>query len=205
MSSKPKEATLTDVLSAVQGVSQKVEAVAGKVEALDRRVTSLEQPALKPRSETPIRSSEKRPAPGGGRVTIEDVGGDAEKYFAPMLCRKLAVTKDRKREDWRVDLFLKGLRRPASLIEWQFDTIEELIEFVQVGWPEFSADHFDERRFIELDAEYQQLRDEKALPPKPPRIIYGDGISFMVEAVKTRRDARGQTYINVVAIYPFGG
>lgn len=202
MSSKPKEATLTDVLAAVQGVSQKVETVASKVEALDRRVTSLEKPALKPRSETPVRASEKRPAAGGGRVTVEQAGGDAEKYFAPMLCAKLSVSKDRRRENWRVDLFLKGLRRPASLIEWQFDTLGELIEFVQVGWPEFSADHLDEERFIELDAEYQRLKDDKI---KPPRIIYDQGLSFMVEAAKTRRDANGKTYINAVAIYPFSG
>lgn len=206
-----KQATIDDVLKAVTGVGQqvtdlthRVETIDRRVETIDRRVIALEQPALKPRvvvQQQPPRSSttESMPKPASGKVTIDQAGGDAEKYFSPMLCTKLAVSKDRKRESWRIELFLQGLRRPASLLEWQFDTLQEMVEFVQVGWPEFSADHLDQDRFIDLDAEYQRLRDDKI---KPPRIIY-DGFSFMVEAMKTRRDAHGKTYINAVAIYPF--
>jgi hypothetical protein len=198
-SKQPTDATLTDVLTAVTGVGQKVDTLTHRVESLDRRVTTLEQkPALKPRvmQQTGV---EIRPTPASGKVTVDQVGGDAEKYFSPMLCTKLSVSKDRKRENWRIDLYLRGLRRPASLIEWQFDTLQEMIAFIQVGFPQFSPDHLDDERFIELDAEYQRLRDDTI---KPPRILYDEGIGFMVESMKTRRDMHGKTYINAVAIYP---
>lgn len=204
---KTTEPTLADVITAVSGVGQKVDHLAARVDAIDKRVTAIETapPQLKTRvvqsqPAAPSPSVERRPAPAANKVTVDQAGGDAEKYFSPMLCTKVALSKDRKREVWRIDLFLQGLRRPASLMEWQFDSRQEMIEFVQIGWPEFCADYLDEDRFIELDAEYQRLKDDKI---KPPRIIYDDGISFMVESMKTRRDMHGKTYINAVAIYPF--
>lgn len=214
---KPTVANRDDVLlQAINGVGQqvqtlttKVEAVEKRVDAIDRRVAAVEQqpPTLKTRvvqqpAQRPHTTTETQPKPSAHKVTVDQAGGDAEKYFAPMLCTKVSVSKDRKRENWRIELFLQGLRRPASLLEWQFDTLHEMVEFVRVGWPEFSVDHLDQERFVELDAEYQRLRDDKI---KPPRIIYDEGIGFMVESMKTRRDVNGKTYINAVAIYPFAG
>ncbi|MCB0207684.1 MAG: hypothetical protein KDJ52_00050 [Anaerolineae bacterium] len=195
--------TQDQILDAITGVGRKVDTLSDQVQKIDKRVTALEQkPALKTRVVTtpPPTSVEVRPQPAPGKVTVDQAGGDAEKYFQPMLCTKLAVSKDRKRENWRVDLYLQGLRRPASVIEWQFDALVEMVEFIQIGWPQFSMDHLDESWFIEADAEYRQLQDDKI---KPPRKFYNEGLGFMVEAMKSRRDAHNKTYINAVAIYPF--
>lgn len=194
------EPTLGDVLGAVKDVGGRVTALTNKVDSVERRVTALEKaPAMKPRV------VQQQPAPTNGRQAPEVVyaqpqaqdegedeaiqAGNWEKVIRTSRCYKLGVTKTRIRDSWKLKLYMRGQRRPATVIGW--DGTANLIEFMREVWPEISEDHFDEETFKEAD-------EGKDIPVE----FQFDNVHFLVDWFRTAPNYRGHTFINVEGVYP---
>jgi hypothetical protein len=207
-----KTTTLDDVLGAVTGVGKRVDALSNKVDSIDRRVTSLEkQPMLKTRvvhQERPAGTNgtgkvvqaqpaakaapkvvrREDPAAAGEDEAIK--AGTWEKVVKTSQCYKIGITKTRARDAWKIKMYLRGQRRPATLVG--FDGTQELIDFMQEVWPPISEGYFVEDKFAEEDTGKSD----------PPEFQYDDGVHFLVDWFRTAPNFRGHTYINVEGVYP---
>jgi hypothetical protein len=213
------EATLDDVLGAVQGVGKRVDALDNKVSSIDRRVTSLEKsPGLKTRivhqvqgangtakavqAEPPTARTPVRPP---ADVRHDDEGedeaiasGNWEKVVKRSRCYRIDVTKVRSpqfADCWKLLLRMRGQRRPAVICG--FDGTQELIEMMREVWPSVNEDIFDEALFEERWAERRQ-----ADPKAPMPIVYSEDVLFEVDWFRTAPNYRGHTFINVEGLYP---
>jgi hypothetical protein len=200
--------TLDDVLGAVKGVGQRVDKLTGKVDAIDKRVTVLEaQPQLKTRivqqqgnghGQAVQAAPVVAPAPQVVYVPArpQDEGEDEaiqagiwEKVIKTSRCYKIGVTKTRNRDSWKLKLYMRGQRRPATLIGW--DGTAELVEYMKEVWPEVSDETFDEGTFAAQDK-------GKDIPVE----FQYDGVHFLVDWFRTAPNWRGHTFINVEGVYP---
>jgi hypothetical protein len=201
------EVTLTDVMSAVQGVGSQVVIIREKVDGLEKRVVKLEGtgPVLKTRIVNSYAKDKTQPVKPAAKVAPrpaarhddegEDeaiAGGKWEKVIRTKPCNKIGITKTSKRDSWKLLLFMPGMRRPATFIGW--DGVGEMIDFFAEVLPELSMDHFDEEAWREMD----DGKDRKT-----PILSWLDDFDpFLVDWFKTQPNGNGHTFINIEACYP---
>ncbi|MEM7034640.1 MAG: hypothetical protein AAF629_34180, partial [Chloroflexota bacterium] len=162
------------------------------------RVTKLEDqgPILKTRISDSYITTKPPAAPKPQRRIDDDTGEDEAiaggkwaKVVKTKPCNRLSITKTRKRDAWKVLLYMPGLRRPATFIGW--DGADQIVDFFGEVAPWLTMDHFDETAWTEVDDGQGSAK-----------ILHSEDVNFLVDWFKTSPNTMGQTFVNIEAVYP---
>lgn len=196
------------VLTLLQQIAQQMQEFnerldnAGRVVAtIGKRVEAMEsKPALKPRVLPPTnghghngngQAQATPPTPPAAQASPGTAAPEETwvRQVTRSRCNMVGITKTRTLEHWKLNMYLPGFRRPATLVA--FNGYQEIISLMQEVWPEICEDKFDEGTFAAKNKGRVMPYEE----------LY-TGVLFEVDWYRSKPNANGKTYVNVEGVIP---